>query len=324
MLGEIPKVKIEDLPPVRGRYTEDAPLGTFGWFRTGGTADILFKPADEEDLIDFLKACPTHIPVTPIGVLSNTIIRDNGVPGVVVRFGRGFTDIEQEDETVLQIGAAALDLNAAITSARLGIAGLEFFSGIPGSIGGALRMNAGAYGTETKDVLVEAVYLDRAGQIIHAKTDDLNMTYRHSGAPSDAMFIRGIFKGERGETPQIEARISEIKARRAETQPIKSQTGGSTFANPKPEELAVAKLPEDMKVWQLIDKVGGRGFKIGGAQMSELHCNFMINTGDATAQDLEDLGEEMRRRVYDDSGIILRWEIRRLGRPDNAHNVLLQ
>ena len=185
-------------------------------------------------------------------------------------------------------------------------------------------MNAGAYGTETKDVLVEAVYLDRAGQIIHAKTDDLNMSYRHSGAPSDAMFIRGIFKGERGETPQIEARISEIKARRAETQPIKSQTGGSTFANPKPEELAAAKLPEDMKVWQLIDKVGGRGFKVGGAQMSELHCNFMINTGDASAQDLEDLGEEMRRRVYDDSGINLRWEIRRLGRPDNAHNVLLQ
>lgn len=317
-------LKIDELPPVRGRYTENAPLGQYSWFRTGGAADVLFKPADQDDLVEFLRGCPAHIPVSVTGVLSNTIIRDGGVPGVVIRLGRDFAEIEQDGDTGVMAGAASLDINVAINAARFGIAGLEFFSGIPGSIGGALRMNAGAYGTETKDVLIEACYVDRAGQIVHATPEEMNMSYRHSDAPSDAIFLYGRFKGEKGRQEEIEARMAEIKSKREESQPIKSKTGGSTFANPTAEELTEAGLSTDLKVWQLIDKAGGRGLTIGGAQMSEKHCNFMINTGGATSQDLEDLGEEIRRRVLEDSGIKLRWEIKRIGRPDNNRNVLLQ
>ncbi len=317
-------LKIDELPPVRGRYTENAPLGQFSWFRTGGTADVMFKPADQDDLVDFLRACPGHIPVMVTGVLSNTIIRDGGVPGVVIRLGKDFAEIEQDGETGLTAGAAALDLNVAVAAARYNIAGLEFFSGIPGSIGGALRMNAGAYGTETKDVLKKACYVDRAGQLVHVTPDEMGMRYRHTDAPLDAIFLYAKFEGESGNKDEIEALMSEIKAKRSETQPIKSKTGGSTFANPTEDELSEAGLPTDMKVWQLIDKAGGRGLTIGGAQMSEKHCNFMINIGGATSQDLEDLGEEIRRRVLDDSAIKLRWEIKRVGRPDNNRNVLLQ
>ncbi|MAF68929.1 MAG: UDP-N-acetylenolpyruvoylglucosamine reductase [Micavibrio sp.] len=316
--------KMDELPPVRGRYSQDVPIGTNGWFRAGGGADVLFKPADQEDLIEFLRACPGHIPVTTFGVLSNSIIRDGGVPGVVVRLGRGFAEIDQEGKDTLVAGAAALDFNVAISAARFQIAGLEFLSGIPGTIGGALRMNAGAYGTETKDVLQEACYVDRAGQLVHCTAEELDMSYRHCGAPQDAIFLYAKLKGHAGNTEEIEGRIAEIKAKREETQPVKARTGGSTFANPSAEELAAAGLPEDMKVWQLIDNVGGRGLIVGGAQMSEKHCNFMINTGEATAQDLEDLGEEIRRRVLQEFGITLRWEIRRIGRPHNNRNVLLQ
>lgn len=317
-------LKIEELPLVRGRYTENAPLGQFSWFRTGGTADVMFKPADQDDLVDFLRGCPGHIPVMVTGVLSNTIIRDGGVPGVVVRLGREFADIEQDGDIGLTVGAAALDINVAISAARNNIAGLEFLSGIPGSIGGALRMNAGAYGTEIKDVLSEACYVDRAGQLAHATPEEMGMSYRHNDTPLDVIFLYAKLQGEKGVQSEIEGRMAEIKAKRSESQPIKSKTGGSTFANPTEDELAEAGLPSDMKVWQLIDKVGGRGLTIGGAQMSEKHCNFMINIGDATSQNLEDLGEEIRRRVFDDVGVKLRWEIKRVGRPDNNRNVLLQ
>lgn len=317
-------LKIEELPLVRGRYTENAPLGQFSWFRTGGTADVMFKPADQDDLVDFLRGCPGHIPVMVTGVLSNTIIRDGGVPGVVVRLGREFADIEQDGDIGLTVGAAALDINVAISAARNNIAGLEFLSGIPGSIGGALRMNAGAYGTEIKDVLSEACYVDRAGQLAHVTPEEMGMSYRHNDTPLDVIFLYAKLQGEKGVQSEIEGRMAEIKAKRSESQPIKSKTGGSTFANPTEDELAEAGLPSDMKVWQLIDKVGGRGLTIGGAQMSEKHCNFMINIGDATSQNLEDLGEEIRRRVFDDVGVKLRWEIKRVGRPDNNRNVLLQ
>ncbi|MGB1077682.1 MAG: UDP-N-acetylmuramate dehydrogenase [Bdellovibrionales bacterium] len=304
---------LDQLPKVRGRYSEDAALGSVGWFRTGGSAEILYKPADREDLQDFLKGCPKAVPVMTLGVLSNTIVRDGGVKGVVVRLGRDFADIKNDGDNIISAGAVALDVNVALKSAQFGIGGLEFLSGIPGSIGGALRMNAGAYGTETKDVLLEAQYVDRSGNFVTATPEDLKMTYRHTQTPEGAIFVGARFQGFSDEKENIERKISEIKTRRAESQPIKSKTGGSTFANPDAEELVKAGLPEDMRVWQLIDKVGGRGLMIGGAQMSEKHCNFMINTGTATAKDLENLGEEIKRRVFEDTGIMLRWEIRRIG-----------
>ena len=305
---------LERLPLVRGRYTEDAPLGEVGWFRTGGRAEILFKPADREDLAAFLAGCPADIPVTVLGVLSNTIVRDGGLPGVVVRLGREFADIDiEEDSTDIFAGAAALDGNVAAQAAIAGVTGLEFLSGVPGTIGGALRMNAGAYGAETRDVLVEAEMIDRSGLIRRLPVAELGMTYRHTAVPDDVIFTGAYFRGGRGDRAEIESHINAIKTRRAETQPIKSRTGGSTFANPTPDELAAAGQPEGTKTWQLIDRAGGRGLTVGGAMMSDLHCNFMINTGTATAADLETLGEEIRRRVHEKSGISLRWEIKRLG-----------
>lgn len=306
---------IDRLPMVRGRYTAFAPLGDTSWFRAGGCAEVLYKPADKEDLCDFLKACPTDVPITVLGVCSNVIIRDGGIAGVVIKMGRGFTDIEQEGTSTLYAGAAALDANVAISAQNFGIGGLEFFSGIPGTIGGALRMNAGAYGTETADVLVQADVIDRQGQIHHIKANDpqMQMSYRHNSLPEAMIFVGGYFKGVIEDAGLIESRILEIKEKRAATQPIKARTGGSTFANPTPQELAAAGLPEDKKTWQLIDDVGGRGFVLGGAQMSEKHCNFMINTGEATAHDLEMLGEEMKGRVFEKFGVNLRWEIRRIG-----------
>ena len=316
-----PALKPQMLPTVRGRYTENAPLGAMGWFRTGGTAEVLFKPADRQDLMDFLAACPLDIPVTTLGVMSNTIVRDGGVPGVVVRLGRDFAEIEAEGACMVRAGAAALDVNVATVAAEHGIAGLEFLCGVPGTIGGALRMNAGAYGGEIKDVLIEAEMIDRQGVLHRLGPKDLGMTYRHTTAPADAIFIGALLEGRSGEQSQIESVMAEIKERRSSTQPIKSQTGGSTFANPTLAELAGTTLPPDTKSWQLVDKVGGRGLKIGGAMMSELHANFMINTGDATAQDLEDLGEEIRRRVKEQTGLELRWEIKRIGVPGAKANL---
>lgn len=304
-----------DLPVVRGRYTENAPLGAVGWFRTGGTAEVLFKPADRQDLIDFLAACPLDIPVTTLGVMSNTIIRDGGIPGIVIRLGRDFAEIEAEGACYIRAGAACLDVNVAETAARNGIAGLEFLCGVPGTMGGALRMNAGAYGGEIKDILLQAELVDRQGVVHKMDAKQLGMAYRHTTVPDDSIFIGALLEGHAGQAEAIDARMLEIRGRRGATQPIKSQTGGSTFANPTLEELNHAGLPQDVKAWQLVDRVGGRGLRVGGAQMSELHANFMINTGTATAQNLEDLGEEIRRRVREETGLELRWEIKRIGIP---------
>lgn len=307
------KLNLESLPLVRGRYTENAPLGEVGWFRAGGTAEVLFRPEDREDLAEFLAQCPEEIPVTVLGVLSNTIIRDGGVKGVVIRLGRDFAGIEAGEDCAVSVGAAAIDVNVAKVAAEAGIAGLEFLSGVPGSIGGALRMNAGAYGTETKDVLVEAMMLNRQGHDIRLPASGMGMGYRHTTVPEDYIFTGAVLRGEPGDREKILAHMSEIKEKRSTTQPIKERTGGSTFANPKPDELAAANLPEGTKAWQLIDRAGGRGLRVGGAMMSDLHCNFMINTGAALAADLEKLGEEIRRRVEEQSGIVLRWEIKRIG-----------
>ncbi len=306
------KLKEQDLPSVRGRYTENAPLGAQGWFKCGGTADVLFKPADRDDLIEFLNGLRPDVPVQVFGALSNCIIRDGGVRGVTIRLGRDFSEIKTEEDLV-HTGALALDANVAQVAAEAGIGGLEFFSGIPGTIGGALRMNAGCYGTETKDVLVECEALDRAGNVHVLTPDQMGMTYRHTDVPEDYIFLSATFRGTREEPDTVLTRMTEIKQKREESQPIREKTGGSTFANPSAEELSQSGLSPDIKVWQLIDQVGGRGLQIGGAMMSEKHCNFMINMGDATAADLEALGEEIRKRVLEKFDLALRWEIKRIG-----------
>ncbi len=324
----------QTLPATRGRYTQNAALGASGWFKCGGMAEVQFKPADLEDLQNFLSNCPHDIPVHIFGALSNTIIRDGGLPGITIRLGREFSGIEVEGDLV-KVGALALDANVAQVAAESGIAGLEFFSGIPGTIGGALRMNAGCYGVETKDVLVSCEALDRTGklhtfyptchpersegsqEILRSAQNDskgeMHMTYRHNDLPEDFIFISAIFKGKKDNAQNVLDRMAEVKVKREASQPIREKTGGSTFANPSPEEIANAGQPEGTKVWQLIDAVGGRGLKVGGAVMSEKHCNFMINEGSATAADLESLGEELRKRVGERFGISLRWEIKRVG-----------
>lgn len=322
-------LKMQDriLPAVRGRYTENAPLGMSGWFKCGGASEIQFKPADQRDLQDFLiqtsaagaeSSSPVcyidgrPMPVHVFGALSNTIIRDGGLPGVTIRLGREFAGIEADGEFV-KAGALALDANVAQVAAEAGIAGLEFFSGIPGTIGGALRMNAGCYGSETKDVLVSCEAVDRNGKLHTLTPGQMDMTYRHIGVPEDFIFVSAVFKGAKDSADKVLERMAEIKMKREASQPIREKTGGSTFANPSAEDLARAGQPEGTKVWQLIDAVGGRGLKVGGAVMSEKHCNFMINEGGATAADLEELGEELIRRVSEKFGIVLRWEIKRLG-----------
>jgi len=296
--------------PLRGRVTHNAPLGEVGWFKCGGRAHTLFRPEDAEDLQVFFQSSPADISV--FGVLSNTIIRDGGVPGVTIRLGGAFAKIETDGD-IVRAGAAALDSNVARVAAESGIGGLEFLSGIPGSVGGALRMNAGCYGAETKDVLIECTAMDRAG-VIHTLTPDvMDMKYRHVGVPEDMIFLSATFQGKKDSPDSILTRMTEIRSKREESQPVREKTGGSTFANVSTNELKESNFSEDTKVWQLIDKVGGRGLRVGGAVMSEKHCNFMINTGTATASDLEALGEEIRKRVLETFGISLRWEIRRIG-----------
>jgi UDP-N-acetylmuramate dehydrogenase len=293
---------IDRLPPVRGRLTVEAPLAPITWFRVGGPAEVIFRPADREDLADFLANCPKDIPVTVIGVASNLLVRDGGVRGVVIRLGRTFAEITVADE-VCTAGAGALDANVALTCAQAGLGGLEFLSGIPGTIGGALRMNAGAYGREIKDILVGATVLDSAGrQHTHLTPDELDLSYRHCGCPADFVFLEVTLRGTKDSPAAIAARIATIQEKRQATQPIRSRTGGSTFAN-----------PPDERAWELIDRAGCRGLRRGGAMVSDLHTNFLINLGDATAADLEGLGEEVRRRVLEQSGIRLDWEIRRIG-----------
>lgn len=292
---------IDRLPAVRGRLTENAPLSQVTWFRVGGPADVLYKPADRDDLAAFLAGCPEDVPITIIGVASNLLVRDGGVRGIVIRLGRDFAGIEAAGDTIVA-GAAALDVNVARVAQQAGLAGIEFLVGIPGTIGGALRMNAGAYGREVKDSLRQATALDRRGKLHTLTLAELGLAYRHSDVPADWIFTGAVFEAVPGDRDAIAARMKEITDARGSTQPIRSRTGGSTFAN-----------PEGHKAWQLVDAAGCRGLRVGGAQVSEQHCNFLLNTGDATAADIEGLGEEVRRRVRDASGIDLRWEIKRIG-----------
>ncbi|MGF7172959.1 UDP-N-acetylmuramate dehydrogenase [Azospirillum doebereinerae] len=294
---------IDRMPACRGRLTADAPLAPVTWFRVGGPAEVMFRPADPEDLAGFLAALPHDVPVTVIGVASNLLVRDGGIPGVTIRLGRGFTDIVAEGDT-LTVGAAALDLNVATVARDAGIAGLEFLSGIPGTIGGALRMNGGAYGREMADALVSAQAVGRDGAMLSFTREEMGFTYRHAAVPEGCVFTGATLRGELGNALEIARRMTEIADKRADSQPIRSRTGGSTFKN-----------PDGHKAWELIDKAGCRGLSIGDAQVSEKHCNFLINQGAASAADLEALGDEVRRRVFETSGVTLEWEIKRVGVP---------
>ena len=290
------------MPELRGRLLANQPLAPFTWFRVGGPAQVLFTPADEDDLGYFLARLPEEIPVTVVGLGSNLIVRDGGVAGVVVRLARGFSDIEVEEGHRLRVGAAVPDVKVARAAADAGIAGLAFYRGIPGGIGGALRMNAGAHHGETKDRLVEARAIDRQGRLHVLTNADFGFSYRHSGAAGDLIFTRALFQGEPGETADILAEMDRITAAREASQPIREKTGGSTFKN-----------PPGQKAWQLVDAAGCRGLARGGAQVSQMHCNFLINLGNATAADIEALGETVRHRVREASGVELEWEIKLIG-----------
>ena len=304
--GMTTRVTSADLPCVRGRYVERADMSAITWFRVGGPADVLFTPADEDDLAHFLKETPADIPVYPVGVGSNLLVRDGGVRGVVVRLGAPFARVEVDGRRV-RAGAACLDAQVARAAGRAGVAGLEFYRGVPGAIGGALAMNAGAYEQETKDILVEAVAYDRAGARHVLQNADMNFSYRHCGAAEGLIFVEALFEGFKDDPAAIEARMAEIMKRREASQPIREKTGGSTFANPDPA------LSGGLKSWQLIDRIGGRGRTVGDAQVSEQHCNFMINRGKASAADIETLVESLREDVLKETGVNLRWEIRRIG-----------
>ncbi|THD70643.1 UDP-N-acetylmuramate dehydrogenase [Phenylobacterium sp.] len=293
------------LPAVRGRLLKDEPLGPFTWFRVGGPADVLFLPQDDEDLAGFLKGLGPAVPVTLLGVGSNTLVRDGGVDGVVIRLGKAFATVEPRGGARIFAGAAALDATLAREAAKAGIAGLEFYRGVPGSVGGALVMNAGCYGSETKDVLVEAYALARDGRRLTLTNAELDYSYRKSAraASEPLVFLGGLFEGRPDDPAAIVARMDEITARREQTQPIREKTGGSTFKNPPGHSS-----------WKLIDEAGWRGKLFGGAMFSPLHANFLINTGEATAADLEGLGEAVRADVKAKACVELEWEIKRIGR----------
>jgi UDP-N-acetylmuramate dehydrogenase len=290
------------LPELRGALEANAPMAPLSWFRTGGPAQALFTPADADDLAYFLGRLPSDIPVLVVGLGSNLLVRDGGVPGVVIRLGKAFAEVTVEQQHRITAGAGAPDVKVASTAAKAGIAGLTFFRGIPGSIGGALRMNGGAYGGETKDVLVEAVGVSRSGETLRLTNADMGFTYRHSAVPEDVIFTHAAFEGRQGDPAAIQAEMNAITEARSSTQPVNTRTGGSTFKN-----------PPGHKAWQVIDAAGCRGLRVGAAQVSELHCNFLINHGGASAADIEGLGEEVRRRVREHSGVELEWEIKRVG-----------
>ena len=289
------------LPPVRGTYTQGAALKDLVWFRAGGPAEVLFRPADADDLATFLYARSPETRVSVIGVGSNLLVRDGGIPGVVIRLPGGFGKISVEG-TRIRVGAAALDAAVARAAADAGIGGLEFLRGIPGTVGGALKLNAGCYGKEIKDIFVEATAIDGKGNKIMLSAQDMGFVYRKAQVPEDLIFINAVFEGTRDDPTSVRARTDALVKQRESTQPIKSRTGGSTFKN-----------PPGHKAWQLIDEAGCRGLMHGAAQVSEKHCNFLINTGDATATDIEALGEEVRARVRTKSGVELEWEIKRVG-----------
>jgi len=296
----LPELKAR-LPQLRGRLMPNQSLAELTWFRVGGPAQVLLVPEDEADLAYALGHLPTDVPVTVVGLGSNLIVRDGGVPGVVIRLGRRFGDIAVEGSR-LRVGAAVPDVRVARAAQEAGVAGLAFMRGIPGAIGGALRMNGGAYGRETKDVLIEARGVDRTGAVRIFTNADMGFSYRHCAVADDVVFTQALLQGEAGDPAKIAADMEAITEAREATQPVKSRTGGSTFKN-----------PPGVKAWQLIDAAGCRGLKRGDAQVSELHCNFLINLGNATAGDIEALGETVRARVKDTSGVDLEWEIKRIG-----------
>jgi UDP-N-acetylmuramate dehydrogenase len=295
----VPELKAR-MPELRGRLLANQSLGEFIWFRVGGPAQVFFMPDDENDLAYFLRNLPPEIPITVIGAGSNLIVRDGGVPGVVIRLGRGFNDVKVEDHRVI-VGAAMLDVMVARAAQAAGVAGLAFLSGIPGTVGGALRMNGGAYGGETKDILIEARGVDRQGNVRTFSNGDMGFSYRHCGVPDDVIFTTAVLQGRAGVPDEIAAEMAAIKKKREASQP-RNRTGGSTFKN-----------PPGHSAWKLVDDSGCRGLTIGGAQVSELHSNFLINLGGASAADIETLGETVRQRVKTHSGVDLEWEIKRVG-----------
>jgi UDP-N-acetylmuramate dehydrogenase len=290
------------MPALRGALEANAPTAPLSWFRTGGPAQLLFNPADEGDLALFLEHLPRDLPLMVVGLGSNLLVRDGGLPGVLIRLGKAFAEIEVLADYRIRAGAGAADVKVARTAAEAGIAGLTFLRGIPGTIGGALRMNGGAYGGEVKDVLVEARGVTRAGAIVSYTNAEMGFTYRHCAVPDDVIFTGALFEGRPGEPAAILAEMNAITEARSSTQPVNTRTGGSTFKN-----------PPGAKAWELIDAAGCRGLRMGDAQVSELHCNFLINHGTATAAQIEGLGEEVRRRVRERSGVELEWEIKRVG-----------
>jgi UDP-N-acetylmuramate dehydrogenase len=292
------------LPPLRGRVQRDAVLAPFTWFRVGGAAEYLVRPADPEDLTGFLASLPLDVPVLAIGAASNLIVRDGGVRGVVIRLGRGFAEVTIEPDGLVA-GAAALDATVAEHAAAAGLEGLEFLSGIPGTVGGAVAMNAGAYGGDVAHCLDWAELVLRSGTLMRVPAEQLSLSYRHSAVPPESVVVRARFRARPGDATAIAGRMAAIRAAREATQPVRARTGGSTFRNPA----------DGMKAWELIDAAGCRGLRRGDAQVSEKHCNFLLNLGAATAADIEGLGEEVRRRVHESSGITLAWEIRRIGIP---------
>ncbi|EFL90841.1 UDP-N-acetylmuramate dehydrogenase [Ahrensia sp. R2A130] len=301
-----------DTSAIRGRLTADAPMSKITWFQVGGPADLLFQPADEDDLSTFLKMLPADVPVMVVGIGSNLLVRDGGIDGVVIRLsGKGFGGIECVGDTQLRAGAAAPDKRVAAAALDAGLGGFAFYHGIPGAIGGALRMNAGANGTETTNRVVEVSAIDRQGERHTLSHADMGYAYRHSGAAKDIIFTSALLEGEPADAADIRAAMDEVQHHRETVQPIREKTGGSTFKN-----------PDGHSSWKLVDAAGLRGFSIGGAQMSEMHCNFMINTGGATGHDLETLGETVRERVFADSGVLLNWEIKRLGRFESGREVV--
>lgn len=297
---------IDRLPAVRGRLIEAASLAKLTWFRVGGPAEVLFRPADADDLASFLSGTPKDVPITMIGVGSNLLVRDGGVPGVVIRLGEPFAEVRIDDGEIVA-GAGVSNLRLANAARDAAMAGFEFLSGIPGSLGGSLRMNAGAYGAEIADVVVSVEALDRDGGRHTFSGLEMGFSYRHSALPEDLIFISARLKGRPGNQAAIAERMQRIQAEREQTQPVKTPTGGSTFVN-----------PPGHRAWELVDRAGCRGLRRGGAMVSEKHTNFLINTGNATAADLEGLGEEVRRRVFEQSGIRLEWEIRRIGIPSGT------
>lgn len=298
------------LPSVQGRLTANAPLAPLVWFKSGGNAEWLFEPKDVADLQAFLRALDPAVPVMALGLGSNLIVRDGGVPGVVVRLGKAFAGVRAADGLTLDCGGGASGILVSSTARDAGIAGLEFLRSIPGTVGGFVRMNGGAYGGEVKDILTTCDVVLRNGDLVTLPVDALHYTYRHSELPEGAIVVAARFRGRAGDPAAIQAEMDRISASREASQPLRSKTGGSTFKNPRPE------VSGGQKAWELVDRAGCRGLALGGAQVSEKHTNFLINTGDATSADIENLGDEVRRRVKDNSGVDLEWEIQRVGRQE--------